>query len=113
MKGEKAKEKIEYYRRYLNNFMPSYKIGEYCRLFKEIVELAEQEAEERARKELTRWHDTKVELPNKHHRVLLKAYKNGSVFMEVGSLQATDCGVRFIFSDCDGCNVIGCREIIE
>lgn len=50
MKSEKAKEEIEHYRRYLKNCLPSYEIGEYCRLFKEIAELAEQEAEERMRR---------------------------------------------------------------
>lgn len=64
-------------------------------------------------KELLCWHDPKEELPKKHHRVLLKVNRNGYVFIEVGSLQATDDGVRFIFSDCDDCEVIGWREIHE
>lgn len=63
--------------------------------------------------ELTRWHDPKEELPKKHHRVLLKVRKNSYAFIEVGTLQATDDGVRFIFSDCDDCEVIGWREIHE
>lgn len=64
-------------------------------------------------KELTRWHDPKEELPKKHHRVLLKVRKNSYAFIEVGTLQATDDGVRFIFSDCNDCEVIGWREIHE
>ena len=47
MKSQKAKEAIERYRR---TFSAPYQVdetAEYCRLFKEIAELAEQEAEER------------------------------------------------------------------
>lgn len=49
MKSQKAKEAIERYRR---TFSAPYQVdetAEYCRLFKEIAELAEQEAEERMR----------------------------------------------------------------
>lgn len=62
---------------------------------------------------LMRWHDPKEELPKKHHRVLLKVRKNSYAFIEMGTLQATDDGVRFIFSDCNDCEVIGWREIHE
>lgn len=49
MKSQKAKEAIERYRR---TFSAPYQVdetAEYCRLFKEIAEIAEQEAEERMR----------------------------------------------------------------
>lgn len=36
------------------------------------VEMAEQDAEERVRAELTRWHDPKEELPGEDSRVLCK-----------------------------------------
>lgn len=50
MKSEKAKKAIE---RYRQTFSAPYQVAEtaeYCRLFKEIAEIAEQEAEERMRK---------------------------------------------------------------
>lgn len=49
MKSEKAKEAIERYRK---TFSAPYEVDEtteYCRLFEEISEIAEQEAEERMR----------------------------------------------------------------
>lgn len=49
MKSEKAKKAIE---RYRQTFSAPYQVGEtaeYCRLFKETAEIAEQEAEERVR----------------------------------------------------------------
>lgn len=49
MKSQKAKEAIERYRR---TFSAPYQVdetAEYCRLFKEIAEIAEKEAEERMR----------------------------------------------------------------
>lgn len=49
MKSQKAKEAIE---RYRQAFSAPYQVdetAEYCRLFKELAEIAEQEAEERMR----------------------------------------------------------------
>lgn len=49
MKSEKAKESIERYRRTFSAPYEADETAEYCRLFKEIAEIAEQEAEERMR----------------------------------------------------------------
>ena len=49
MKSEKAKEAIERYRQAFLTPYQADETAEYCRLFKEIAELAEQEAEERMR----------------------------------------------------------------
>lgn len=49
MKSEKAMEAIERYRKYVTGRIPTEEIAEYCRLFGEVAEIAEQEAEERMR----------------------------------------------------------------
>lgn len=49
MKSEKAKEEIERYRKCVTGRIPTKEIAEYCRLFGEVAEIAEQEAEERMR----------------------------------------------------------------
>lgn len=49
MKSEKAKEAIERYRQAFSAPYQADETAEYCRLFKEIAEIAEQEAEERMR----------------------------------------------------------------
>ncbi len=46
------------------------------------VEIAEQEAEERIRTELTRWHDPKEELPQEGKTVLIRV--NGLELYKVG-----------------------------
>lgn len=118
MKSEKALKVVEE-TSFRNSFYCNKPLDEHWNVVmtvfdvKTAIELAEQEAEERMRDELTRWHDPKEELPKKHHRVLLKVRKNSYAFIETGTLQATDDGVRFIFSDCDDCEVIGWREIHE
>ena len=56
MKSEKAKKAIE---RYRQTFSAPYQVGEtaeYCRLFKETAEIAEQEAEERVRAKAIKAH---------------------------------------------------------
>lgn len=56
MKSEKAKEAIERYRK---TFSAPYEVDEtteYCRLFEEISEIAEQEAEERMRQKAIEAH---------------------------------------------------------
>lgn len=49
MKSEKAKDAIERYRQVFSAPYEADETAEYCRLFKEIAEIAEQEAEERMR----------------------------------------------------------------
>jgi hypothetical protein len=49
MKSQKAKEAIERYRQAFSAPYQADETAEYCRLFKEIAEIAEQEAEERMR----------------------------------------------------------------
>lgn len=78
MKSEKAKE-------YINCIVPNKGNFDYCAevgrlngsVYMDVckaVELAEQEAEERMRKELTRWHDPKEMLPE-DNEVLCKIDK--------------------------------------
>lgn len=49
MKSEKAMEAIKRYRQVFSAPYEADETAEYCRLFKEIAEIAEQEAEERMR----------------------------------------------------------------
>ena len=49
MKSEKAKDAIERYRQVFSAPYEADETAEYCRLFKEIAEIAEQAAEERMR----------------------------------------------------------------
>ena len=49
MKSQKAKEAIERYRQAFSAPYQADETAEYCRLFKELAEIAEQEAEERMR----------------------------------------------------------------
>ena len=49
MKSEKAREAIERYRSTFSAPYEAAETAEYCRLFREVAELAEQEAEERMR----------------------------------------------------------------
>lgn len=76
MKSKKAKEAIERYRIHGAGHIPPEEIAEYCRLFGEVAEIAEQEAEERMRRELTRWHDPD-EQPDDGCICLLKFQSNG------------------------------------
>ena len=50
MKSQKAKEAIERYRQAFSAPYQADETAEYCRLFKELAEIAEQEAEERMQK---------------------------------------------------------------
>lgn len=59
MKSQKAKEAIERYRQAFSLPYQADETAEYCRLFKEIAEIAEQEAEERMR---TRAHKIILEM---------------------------------------------------
>ena len=49
MKSKKAEEAIERYRQAFSAPYQADETAEYCRLFKELAEIAEQEAEERMR----------------------------------------------------------------
>lgn len=49
MKSQKAKESIERYRQAFSAPYQADETAEYCRLFKEIAEIAEQDSEERMR----------------------------------------------------------------
>lgn len=116
MKSEKAKEEIEHYRRYLKSCLPTYEIGEYCRIFKEIAELAEQEAEERMREELTRWHDPEEKLPEDDKDVLCMTDRQSNTY-EVMRHDKHGWWVHVPIPEggwcaCD-CNVIRWREIHE
>lgn len=74
MKSEKAKKYLTKVVRPIAMMYPGapemcdLKLGE----AKHAVELAEQEAEERIREELTRWHDPKEKLPDNNRDVLVK-----------------------------------------
>lgn len=80
-----------------------------------VAEIAEEEAEERVRAELTRWHDPKVKLPEEHIDVEVKT-DAGKV--SVCNLETDDKGNRFwnvsrtnyVVRDV---HVIGWREIYE
>lgn len=77
------------------------------------VEIAEQEAEERMREEMTRWHDPKEELPQRNIDVLVKlrdTYKGDKIHFSVGYINGA-CW----FGDSIGAtdDVIGWREIHE
>lgn len=56
MKSEKAKEAIERYRQVFSAPYEADETAEYCRLFKEIAEIAEQEAEDRMREKAIEAH---------------------------------------------------------
>lgn len=56
MKSQKAKEAIERYRQAFSAPYQADETAEYCRLFKEIAEIAEQEAEERIREKAIEEH---------------------------------------------------------
>ncbi len=85
------------------------------------VELAEQDAEERVRRELTRWHDPKEEQPENNVCVLIKvADKFGNSAIYLGSREGneylTDGGFEFEI-DCNDessseMKVVGWREIL-
>lgn len=67
---------------------------------RKAVEIAEQEAEERIRRELTRWHDPKEEQPENNVCVLIKvADKFGNSAIYLGSREGneylTDGGFEF------------------
>lgn len=120
MKSEKAKE-------YINCIVPNKGNFDYCAevgrlngsVYMDVckaVELAEQEAEERMRKELTRWHDPKEELPEYYKAVEVKYKLSGLIRISTAWLSAGDAGgyLRTI----DGTNriiknIIGWREIHE
>lgn len=88
---------------------------EYC------VTCAEQEAEERIRRELTRWHDPKEEQPENNVCVLIKvADKFGNSAIYLGSREGneylTDGGFEFEI-DCNDessseMKIIGWREMM-
>lgn len=79
MKSEKAKAAIERYRKAFLFSIPSEDLAGYCRLFKEIAEIAEQELLEK----LTHWIDVEEELPPERVSVLTKAECDGEVRYEV------------------------------
>lgn len=66
MKSEKARHRL------YESFTLNSNIGIDRKAAFEAVELAEQEAEERMRDELTRWHDPKIELPQNGKTVLIR-----------------------------------------
>lgn len=88
---------------------------------RKAVEIAEQEAEERIRRELTRWHDPKEEQPENNVCVLIKvADKFGNSAIYLGSREGneylTDGGFEFEI-DCNDessseMKVIGWREMM-
>ena len=86
---------------------------EYC------VTCAEQEAEERIRRELTRWHDPKEELPEYAEVVEVKYKAFGKIMMAVAwRLGCSDSGEDVWYIDgtlkrIDPEAIIGWREIHE
>ena len=123
MKSEKAKQ-------YLKNNREEVEInwetGETAWMIwpkdaRKAVEIAEQEAEERIRRELTRWHDPKEEQPENNVCVLIKvADKFGNSAIYLGSREGneylTDGGFEFEI-DCNDessseMKVIGWREMM-
>ncbi|WP_196017203.1 hypothetical protein [Alistipes senegalensis] len=65
MKSQKAKESIERYRRTFSAPYQANETAEYCRLFKEIAEIAEQEAEERMRQKSIKAFEDVLYMPAK------------------------------------------------
>lgn len=111
MKSEKAKEAIERYRNHGAGRIPPEEIAEYCRLFGEIAQIAEQEAEERMHEQMTRWRDPQKELPEDDVEVLCKTTGQESPFV-VLKHNAPGWWVRIIGGWAGpSCNVIGWREI--
>lgn len=75
MKSKKAEDYIDAHVVNFYGYKPMSRTAGYVvRLTSAIhaVELAKQEAEERVRAELTRWHDPKEELPDTNRDVLIK-----------------------------------------
>ncbi len=75
------------------------------------VEIAEQEAEERVRAELTRWHDPKEELPDSQKTVLLKIQDEDGTEYRTGWLcnDRTFMASPVLYDE----EVVGWREIHE
>lgn len=76
------------------------------------IDIAEHEAEERVREELTRWHDLKDELPVRWQEVILKIKAcDENIYYRIGVLCNND---RFQFAGYQiGSEIIGWREIHE
>lgn len=87
MKSEKAKQRL------YESFTFNSNIGIDRKAAIEAVDLAEQEAEERMREELTRWHDPKEELPEYAEVVEVKYKAFGKIMMAVAwRLGCSDSG---------------------
>lgn len=65
MKSEKTKEAIDRYRQAFSAPYEADETAEYCRLFKEIAEIAEQEAEERMRQKAIKVFEDVLYMPTK------------------------------------------------
>lgn len=111
MKNEKAKQRL------YESFTFNSNIGIDRKAAIEAVDLAEQEAEERMREELTRWHDPKEELPEYAEVVEVKYKAFGKIMMAVAwRLGCSDSGEDVWYIDgtlkrIDPETIIGWREI--
>ena len=117
MKSEKAKEFID---RCINNLtaeLADHAKWQIRTAMTHTADLAEQEAEERMREELTRWHDPKEELPEYAEVVEVKYKAFGKIMMAVAwRLGCSDSGEDVWYIDgtltrIDPETIIGWREI--
>lgn len=120
MKSEKALKVVKE-TSFRNNFYCNVPLGQcWTKIMhiydvKTAIELAEQEAEERMRKELTRWNDPKVILPPPDIQVIIKLkYKNGRICYAAARFSRKE-GLWFYnqYSVCGVESIIGWREIHE
>lgn len=103
MKSKKAKEAIERYRMTFSaNPKQAEETREICRLFREIVEIAEQEMEE----SYTCWINPKDTIPQTKEKVLVKC-SDGEILFD-HYLAGLDCFHVEIYSNT---KVIGWRRI--
>lgn len=124
MKSHKAKEFIDGCMAHLTVEMSDHAKWQLRAAMTHAAELAEQEAEERVRAELIRYHDPKEELPENGECVLIKAVDqldNEALYMGSweGDRYITDLGIVF-GNDFDDESVpdmnikaIGWREILS
>lgn len=105
MKSEKAKEMIEKYAPGNSRDAAPQMLKKTCIL---CVELAEQEAEERMREELTRWRDPKDIMPEPGKKVLVKCI-SGEIQTDFYEPELDG----FFIEHATYAKVIGWRDILE
>lgn len=107
MKSEKARHRL-----YESFTLNSY-IGIDGRAAFEAVELAEQEAEERMRNELTRWHNPKEELPEDKRTIAVKLKSDKGFDVQAGRYEGNEWRFTLNNHTIPATLIIGWREIYE